>query len=177
MGWAKLQKNSSSQHDCGIGRPPPQPCTMHAAPCAISRVRFAGLRPPLTSLRRQHPWLLRASHLEIDSRRPYHSVPRRFLTHRHRGEFDSQAAGTTALLLQLVRYTPGLQLSSTENSARQMGPVAPQIVTVTTLGLARGHRRHDLVVHQPGRRAAHADVALEFHGRQPGLDVSGRYWL
>jgi len=66
---------------------------------------------------------------------PLSLCPTQFLTLRQRGAFDSQAAVTTALLLKLVRYAPGPQPSSTKNSAGQMGPVAPQIVTVTTAGV------------------------------------------
>ena len=38
--------------------------------------------------------------------------------------------------------------------------------------VALGHGAHDLVMHQPGRRVAHAEVALERQGRQPGLGLA-----
>jgi hypothetical protein len=40
------------------------------------------------------------------------------------------------------------------------------------LRLPAAHGRHDLVMHQPSRGVAHADVALELERRQPGLGLA-----
>jgi hypothetical protein len=56
--------------------------------------------------------------------------------------------------------------------AAQVGIIDLHRTRQAALRLPAGHRRHDLVMHQPSRRVAHADVALEFERRQPGLGLA-----
>jgi len=56
--------------------------------------------------------------------------------------------------------------------AAQIGVVHPHLTAQGVLGIALGHRLHDLVLNQPGGGVAHAELALQGQGGQPCLGLT-----
>ena len=80
------------------------------------------------------------------------------------GERDSRHEGTLVL-----RAPPGLAARAL---AAEVGVIDRNVTAQDVAILARGHRQHELVVHEPSRWVAHAQVALECQRRQAGLGLA-----